>query len=142
MAHLLPPCSIPFNNGALSTLGQGTNGSATAEAQMEPSKAPCSASSCCRWLGCKASGGATIILPPLIRKSAASFGTGFANFLYGTIVSAYFVQDFAFSCTEPLILSAHSGFFSRFSPNGRKINNFLAAKGCPPGGDAHFCKKT
>ena len=36
---------------------------ATAEAQMEPSKAPCSASSCSRWLGCKASGGATMLLP-------------------------------------------------------------------------------
>ena len=27
---------MPFNNGALSTLGQGTKGLATAEAQMEP----------------------------------------------------------------------------------------------------------
>ena len=36
---------------------------ATAEAQMEPEKVPCGASSCSRWLGRKASGGATLFLP-------------------------------------------------------------------------------
>ena len=36
---------------------------ATAEAQMEPLKAPCSAYCCSLWLGYKASGGATKLLP-------------------------------------------------------------------------------
>ena len=38
-------------------------GLATAEAQMEPMKAPCGASCCSRWLWCKASGDATKYLP-------------------------------------------------------------------------------
>ena len=41
-------------------------GLATAKAQMEPLKAPCSASCCSRWLGRKASGGATILLPQAV----------------------------------------------------------------------------
>ena len=51
-----------LQNVVLSTLGQATNGLATAEAQMEPLKAPCSASCCSRWLWRKASGGATMPL--------------------------------------------------------------------------------
>ena len=56
---------------------------ATAEAQMEPLKAPYSTSSCSRWLGYKAGGGATMLLPHLFINSPLRS-----------------VQDYAISCTE------------------------------------------
>ena len=49
-------------------------GLATAEAQMGPLKAPCSASCCSRWLGYKAGGGAMVLLTRVVftqpRKNA------------------------------------------------------------------------
>ena len=81
MLNTLQLCGIEH------TCSRGTKILATAEAQMEPLKAPCSASSCSCWLGYKASGGATMLLPHLFINSPLRS-----------------VQDYAISCTECLLL--------------------------------------